>query len=554
MAPLAKNPYSKKIERAGKSRKTFFYKTLLIEKFFALNNLNQGEFHLPDNNLRQEFELLTQALDASISGIIITDNQQADNPIIYCNHAFEQISGYQRSEIIGHNCRFLQKEDRNQAALEKIRAAISGGERCVVELRNYRKDGTLFWNELYMSPVIGEGGRVNYFIGVQNDITRRKVAEQQVQSNQADMERRIEERTRSLKENQEYLSSIVQTVRESLIVLQPDLKVMMVNDHFMRTFKVSREETEGRQLYDLGNGQWDIPELRKLLEQILPTNNPVIDFEVSHDFPYIGKKLMLLNAYRIELEGRYKDQILIAIEDITERRAIEQRKDDFLSIASHELKTPLTTIKGYIQLMNRLLTDGSDNKLKSAVEKTSVYVERLNNLISELLDVSRIQSGRIELHKEPFDFDEMVRDAVESILQAQDTHQIVIKGVTSCTVKGDESHISQVVTNLLSNAIKYSPDHREVEVYLSRVGNYVKAAVVDRGVGVPYADQQKIFERFYRVSDMQKQFPGMGIGLYICSEIVKNHGGSLWVESKAGKGSTFSFTLPLEAEKGAGGE
>jgi len=519
-----------------------------------LNNLNQVGFSLPDHNLKQEFDLLTQALDASIAGIIITDNQQADNPIIYCNQAFEHISGYQRSEIIGHNCRFLQKEDRNQAVLEKIREAIANGQRCVVEIRNYRKDGTLFWNELYMSPVKGEDGKVNYFIGVQNDITRRKVAEQKVQSNQAEMERRIEERTRSLKENQEYLSSIVQTVRESLIVLQPDLKVMMVNDHFMRTFKVSREETEGQQLYDLGNGQWDIPELRQLLEQILPTNNPVIDFEVSHDFPYIGKKLMLLNAHRIELEGSYKDQILIAIEDITERRSIEQRKDDFLSIASHELKTPLTTIKGYMQLMNRLLTDESDRKLKSAVEKTSLYVERLNNLISELLDVSRIQSGRIELHKEPFDFDEMVQEAVESILQAQNTHQIEIKGRTECTVKGDESHIAQVVTNLLSNAIKYSPDNHKVEVYLSRVGNYVKAAIVDQGVGVPYPDQQKIFERFYRVSDMQKQFPGMGIGLYICSEIVKNHGGSLWVESKVGKGSTFSFTLPLEAEKGAGGE
>ena len=515
-----------------------------------MNGLKQGNFTFSHDTLNQDFELLTRALDASISGIIITDNQQPDNPIIYCNSAFENISGYQRAEIIGHNCRFLQREDRDQAQLRLLRKAIQEGNNCVVELRNYRKDGTLFWNELYMSPIKAENGTVNYFIGVQNEITRRKAAEQQVRTHQAEMEQRIEERTRSLKESQDYLSSIVQTVRESLIVLQPDLKVMSVNDHFLRSFKVSREETEGLRLYDLGNGQWDIPELKKLLEKILPTNNPVVDFEVSHDFPYIGRKLMLLNAHRIELEGQYKDRILIAIEDITERRTIEQRKDDFLSIASHELKTPLTTIKGYIQIVNRLVPEAADERLRQALGKTSLYIERLNNLIGELLDVSRIQSGNIELHKEPFDLDEMVKEAVEAMHRAQQTHRILIKGSTGVKVNGDESHISQVMVNLLSNAIKYSPDHREVEVYLSMVGNYAKVAITDKGIGIPYTDQPKIFERFYRVDEAQKQFPGMGIGLYICSEIIKNHEGTLWVESKPRQGSIFSFTLPLENGKG----
>jgi len=192
---------------------------------------------------------------------------------------------------------------------------------------------------MYVSPIKNSEGAVDYFIGVQNDISRRKSAEEELRTNQAKLEQRVIERTQSLKENEEYLASIVQTVRESLIVLTPDYKVITVNDHFIRTFKVSKEETEGKSLFELGNGQWNIPELKHLLQQILPTNNPVIDFEVSHDFPHIGRKLMLLNAHRIELEGHYKDRILLAIEDITERRAIEQRKDDFLSIASHELKT-----------------------------------------------------------------------------------------------------------------------------------------------------------------------------------------------------------------------
>ncbi|WP_224746629.1 PAS domain-containing sensor histidine kinase [Mucilaginibacter rigui] len=510
-----------------------------------MNSLQNGAFDLSNETTREDFNLLLKALDASISGIILTDNRLPDNPIIYCNKAFEIITGYDRSEIIGHNCRFLQKEDRDQKERAILRDAIKNGKNCVVDIRNYKKDGTFFYNELFMSPIKDENGKVNYFIGVQNDVSLRKKAEQDLRKQQELMEKRVAERTQSLKENEDYLASIVQTVRESLIVLNPEFKVLSVNDHFLKTFKVTTEDTEGRLLYELGNGQWNIPALKELLESILPTNNPVEEFEVEHDFPYIGKKLMILNAHRIELEGQYKDRILIAIEDITDRREIERRKDDFLSIASHELKTPLTTIKGLVQIMQRMVPPGLDEKFSSVLDKTGVYVDRLNNLIAELLDVSRIQTGNIELHKDLFDFDKAVHEAVETIQVATKSHQIKISGSTNENVSADESHIVQVINNLLSNAIKYAPDHKEIDVYLSRVSNFVKLSVKDRGMGIRVEDHKKIFDRFYRVGDIQQRFPGMGIGLYICDQIIKNHGGTLWVESELGQGSVFSFTLPL---------
>ncbi|MDE3249253.1 MAG: PAS domain-containing protein, partial [Bacteroidota bacterium] len=139
--------------------------------------ISNGVFSASGESILRDFDLLSRALDASLSGIIITDHQQPDNPIIYCNQAFEKITGYTRSEIIGHNCRFLQKEDRDQTARSALRNAVERGEACAVEIRNYRKDGTLFWNELYMSPVKDKAGNIQYFIGVQNDITRRKKAE-----------------------------------------------------------------------------------------------------------------------------------------------------------------------------------------------------------------------------------------------------------------------------------------------------------------------------------------------------------------------------------------
>lgn len=492
-----------------------------------------------------DLDILSKVLDATNTGIVITDNLLPDNPIIYCNPAFEEMSGYTREEIIGHNCRFLQGKDRGQEQRATIAKAIAKGENCQVEIRNYTKTGKLFWNELYISAVKDNNGSVTNFIGIQNDVTSRKKSQLELEMSQADMEKKIEERTQMLKESQQYLKSIVETIRESLLVMDKDYKILSANNHFLNTFKVSINETKGKTLYDLGNGQWDIPELRVMMEEILPTNNPVLDYEVEHDFPHIGKKLMLLNAHRIELEGQYKDWILLAIEDITERRAIQQRKDDFLSIASHELKTPLTTIVGYMQMMERLMPENASDKFKNIVDKTGKYVQRLNQLLAELLDVSRIQTGNIELHREPFDFDKMLADTIEGIKAATPKRTIDLIGKTGIAYNGDESHLVQVVSNLLSNALKYSPEDSAVTVQVYSISDFIKVSIIDRGMGIGHDEQSKIFDRFYRVGEVQRHFPGMGIGLYICQQIITNHGGTIWVESEKHKGSVFSFTLPV---------
>jgi PAS domain S-box-containing protein len=513
-----------------------------------LNSFKEGKFDLSGESIKENFDLLTKALDASITGIIITDHTQPDNPIVYCNKAFELISGYHRNEIIGHNCRFLQADDRSQKEREVLARCVKEGLECNVVIRNYNKNGDLFWNELYMSPVKDAEGNITHFIGIQNDVTLRKKIEHDLRHQKVLMERKIEERTIALRDSEAFLASIIETVRESLLVLDPDFKVLSANYHFLKTFKVTLEETIGKGLYTLGNNQWDIPLLRELLVKILPTNNPVVDFEVEHEFPHIGKKIMLLNAYRIELEGQFKDQILLAIEDITERKEIERRKDDFLSIASHELKTPLTTIKGYMQVLQRSVPKEAPDKFTNTLDKVSTYVERLNNLISELLDVSRIQTGNIELHKVPFNFDKMIEEVVEGIQSSNQNHRIRVTGKTAAFVFADESHIIQVLNNLISNAIKYGPEAEIIEININNVSEFVKVSVRDYGEGINAEDRKRVFERFYRSKDAQKRFPGMGIGLYVCDQIIKNHNGTLWVESEKGKGSTFSFTLPKQAQ------
>lgn len=498
-----------------------------------------------DSLYHNNIDLFRQALDASNSGIIITDNLLDDNPIIYCNKAFELITGYSQKEIIGHNCRFLQKNDRSQSARMELKDAVKNQKESRVIIRNYRKNGELFWNELFVSPVKNADGETTHFIGIQNDITFQKKIEHDLREEKASVEKKVIERTKELKKEEMFLSSIIQTVRESLLVLDEDFVVLSANTHFFRTFKVSSEDTIGQVLYKLGNHQWDIPSLKNMLMKILPTNNPVIDFVVEHDFPHIGKKTMILNAHRIEFDGEYKNRILLAIEDATDRVETERRKDDFLSIASHELKTPLTTIKGLIQVLQRIPDSHSDSKYSGLLDKVAIHVDRLNKLIIDLLDTSKIQSGNIESHKEEISLVDILKNCIENVSIDFPKQSIHLNIMTQRkTVFADESQITQVVNNLISNAMKYSPDQSEIIITLSEVSDYLKVSVKDQGLGILQEDKEKIFERFYRAGNTQKKYPGMGIGLYICKKIIDEHQGTIWVESQSGEGSEFNFTLP----------
>jgi signal transduction histidine kinase len=323
------------------------------------------------------------------------------------------------------------------------------------------------------------------------------------------------------------------------------MTVITVNQHFFKTFAVGIEETLGKSLYELGNGQWNIPSLKNLLENVLPTNNPFEDFRVEHEFPHIGKKNMLLNACRIETEGPYKNRILLAIEDETSRLQTEIRKDDFLKIASHELRTPLTSIKGYIQLMDYQLKEKNYDKLQELVSKSNSSVQKLNHLIEDLLDVAKLKDGKVGIHKASFDLDKMIISCIDMVHTGKPSHEIKLEGVRGLQCYGDENRIEQVFVNLLNNAIKYSPKAQQVRVYISQVSEFIKIAVTDYGVGIKIEDQKRIFERFYRAENIQKIFPGIGIGLYVSEQIIKEHGGTLWVESEENKGSVFSFTLPM---------
>lgn len=230
--------------------------------------------------------------------------------------------------------------------------------------------------------------------------------------------------------------------------------------------------------------------------------------------------------------------------DITERMNLENKKNEFISAASHELKTPLTTQKAFIQLLLKKAKEEKDSPYLSYLEKISKQTDRLANLISDLLDISKIEAGKLMFEKELLDLDECIKSTIEDFQQTLSAHKIKVSGSLKGKYLGDANRISQVIINLLSNAVKYSPQQTKVLVKLQETPDNFTISVVDYGIGISKTSVNKIFERFYRDEAMENgNFPGLGIGLYISQQIAKAHGGEITVKSSRNKGSQFTLIL-----------
>ncbi|MEO5911516.1 MAG: ATP-binding protein [Pelobium sp.] len=235
--------------------------------------------------------------------------------------------------------------------------------------------------------------------------------------------------------------------------------------------------------------------------------------------------------------------------DIDVQKQIEKKKDEFLSIASHELKTPLTSIKAYIQLLSRNLKDHESEQLKSYIEKAELQVGKLNQLISELLDISKIESGELKLNKKHFNLQELLEGAAETIRQTHEGCEIIIyNNEMPLEVFADESRLEQVLLNYMTNALKYSPENKLITITREDNEHDFTVKVKDNGIGISPEKQKSVFTKFYRVEESSLKFQGLGIGLYICAEIINRHQGKYGVVSDFNKGSEFYFSIPRIAQ------
>ena len=256
--------------------------------------------------------------------------------------------------------------------------------------------------------------------------------------------------------------------------------------------------------------------------------------------------LRTLAQLEVEIEERKKAEQVVKHHQVMQEAAEElmSRKDEFMSIASHELKTPITSLKASLQFVERMVDkDDVLHPVAPFVEKAVKQVNKLTDIVDELMDVTRIQAGRLELSKTDFNLMDMIEECKEQCIADNNIHTVYINGDSNLVIHADRLRLEQVVSNLLTNALKYSSESGSIFIKFEKIDNKIKVAVTDKGIGIPEDKLSDIFDRFYRVENTSKSFSGIGLGLYISSEIVKRHQGRIGVESILGEGSTFWFII-----------
>lgn len=273
-----------------------------------------------------------------------------------------------------------------------------------------------------------------------------------------------------------------------------------------------------------------------------------VDYRVN---PLDGGPLKWINAMgKVEMDENGKPNYISGtILDITERKLDDLRKNDFITMVSHELKTPLTSLRGFAELATARSTGIEDPFISYALDKINLQARKMTEMINSFLNISRLEAGKIQLYETSFVIGELISETVRELAVTTDSHIFTIAPSPAITLLADQDKIAQVITNLLTNAVKYSPRGTEIEIACTLTGGLVRVSVRDNGIGIKLEDHEKLFDRFYRVESPETEnISGFGIGLYLCAEILRRHKGHIGVLSKPGKGSTFYFTLPAGAE------
>lgn len=376
-------------------------------------------------------------------------------------------------------------------------------------------------------------------------------------------------RIAALKKQMVYYKEITETVREPFLILDKNLKVVTANLSFYRKFKVIKKNTEGKRIYDLGNSQWDAPELRILLENILPTHRVLNNYAVTHNFPTLGTKTILLNARQVDS----KQLILLAMEDVTAQwklkvdsaemtdNLIKQRdqlqglndaKDEFISLASHQLRTPATVVKQYVGMLQ---TGFAGQLTKAQLEMLGVAYknnERQLEIIEDLLRVAKVDAGKVYLDKSSCDVVGQVEEAIngQAILFENRGQSVVFnKPDTQMIASVDPKLMLMVLENILDNAGKYSEDGKSVTITTHQNEKHTIITIKDQGVGIRKSDQTKLFKKFSRIDNpLSASVKGTGLGLYWAKKVLDLHDGSIKVTSKLSAGSIFEIITPTNPD------
>lgn len=424
---------------------------------------------------------------------------------------------------------FVVPEDHDRVIGNFIRG-VNAKTPFEADFRVLRKDGRIQWIAVTGKPRYGASGEFVGYVGSCMDITERKKSEQMLMDS--------EERFRHIADSAPVLIWMTGVDKRTTFLNQSWMQFANVVHLLSDTGYLQSgllHEQDRQTVIDLYNRAFDNRE------------SFYIEYRMKREYDDQYRWIGMKGVPRIDADGTFAGYIGSGM-DITEMKEHEQIKNDFIGMASHELKTPITSIKAYIQLLLTIYNKREhDEFLLKSLGTVNKQINKLTRLITDLLDVSKMESGRLSLNSEEFALHDLIKETIDEVQHTASHHDIVYSPAPNTTVYADRDRIAQVLTNFLTNAIKYSPESDKVDVIVTADDKEVVIGVKDYGIGILPQEQSKIFNRFYRVEGRNEQtFSGFGIGLYVAAEIIKRHNGRVWVVSEKGDGAAFYFSLPLQ--------
>ncbi len=488
---------------------------------------------------------ITSAIEQNPVSIIITDS---DGIIEYVNPQYSKISGYKPNELIGKHTRVLKSGKQSEEFYKELWSTISSGSIWKGEMQNKKKNGELYWEKVFITPIKDSDGNITSYVSSKVDITNQKKIEEDMRVKDYAIRSSINAIaiTNSVG-NVSYVNPSFLKMwgyyNDKEVIGKPIVKFWQMKGQYMKVMDAMVNE-----------GGW-IGELSA--ERSDGTTFPVqlsanLVKDEKGDMKYMMTSFVDITKQKEAEEKLLKNQKSIKEQNIKLRK-LDELKSTFLNVTSHELRTPMASIKGYIQMiMKQTLGDTSDEQNK-ALNVVLRNTERLDHLIQDILDISRLESGTMKFIPENTDISKMIEEIAETMKSSAETKQIEIKtevkiGLPELFI--DQDRVKQVIINFINNAIKFSEPETSITIKASKENENLLFEVEDQGRGIPEEKLNRVFDTFYQVdSGMDRKFGGAGLGLAISRGIVLSHGGKIWVESKKGKGSTFKFTLPIEGVK-----
>lgn len=419
---------------------------------------------------------------------------------------------------------------------EAIAEAIREKKMFQLEHRILLADGTTGWALTKAVPILDDDGSIIEWFGAANDITGRKRMDEALQlaRDEAEQRKRLYE-------------IITANTPDLIYAFDTNYRFTFANAALLTMWGKSWDEAIGKRLLENGYEPWHAEMHEREIDHVIKTKQSIRG-EVSFPHATLGKRVYdYIFSPVINAQGEV-DAIAGTTRDITDIKENEQRKNDFISMVSHELKTPLTSVTSYVQVVKNKAVQNSDATSAGMLERAGKQLSKMARLINGFLNVSRLESGRIHMDFQVFDLSVLIKEVEEETAATISSHPVVFTPANNIWINADREKISQVFNNLISNAVKYSPAGSTINVASSADKDQVIISVQDKGTGISNDDLPRLFERYYRVQEADKNhIAGFGIGLYLCAEIIKLHGGKIWAESSPGEGSTFFFSLPLHS-------